>query len=54
LTLELRSPALPKQSWLKISQVRTLATERIGRRIARLDPEELSRVIDGLKEIIGD
>lgn len=32
-TLELAGRHLPKRSWLKISQVRTLSTERIGRRI---------------------
>lgn len=34
--------------------MRTLATERIGKRIARLTPEELFQVIDGLDEIIVD
>jgi len=52
LTLELGTAGLPRQSWVKISQVRTLATERIGKRIARLSPEELSQAIDGLNEII--
>ena len=53
LTLELTSPRLPKRSWVKISQVRTLATERIGRRLGRASAEELARVIEGLNEIIG-
>jgi len=54
LTLEIKTEGLPKRSWVKISQLRTLAVERIGKRIARLTPEELSQVIDGLDEIIGD
>lgn len=54
LTLEIESEGLPKRSWLKIGQVRTLATERLGNKIARLAPEEISRVIEGLGEIIGD
>jgi mRNA interferase MazF len=54
LTLESHAPGLPKQSWIKISQIRTLATERIGKRIARASDEELSRVIEGLNEILGD
>lgn len=53
LTLELSSPQLPKRSWVKVSQVRTLSTERIGKRIARATPEELAAVIEGLGEIIG-
>src|SRR3990172_1899101 len=53
LTLELSSKDLPKKSWVKISQVRTLAVERIGRRLARAAPEELSQVLEGLIEIVG-
>jgi mRNA interferase MazF len=53
LTLESRADGLPKPSWIKISQIRTLAGERIGRRIARASEEELTRVIEGLNEILG-
>ena len=53
LTLELDSPKLPKKSWVKISQIRTLSVKRIGKRISRLTEEELALVIDGLNEIIG-
>lgn len=54
LTLEIGTGGLPKRSWVKMSQVRTLAAERIGKRIGRLTPEELVKVVDGLNEIIGD
>ena len=53
LTLELTSPRLPKRSWVKISQIRTLATERIGNRLGRASPEELAQVLEGLNEILG-
>ena len=53
LTLELDSAKLPRRSWVKISQIRTLSTERIGSRIDRVEPEVLAQVIDGLDEIIG-
>ena len=53
LTLELRARALPKKSWVKISQIRTLAVERIGNVIGRASPEELAQVVEGLNEIIG-
>jgi mRNA interferase MazF len=53
LTLELESENLPKKSWLKISQVRTLAVERIGTRLGRATPEELAQAVEGLNEIIG-
>jgi mRNA interferase MazF len=52
LTLELTSVKLPKRSWVKISQVRTLSAERLGKRIGRISPEELLQVIEGLNEII--
>jgi mRNA interferase MazF len=53
LTLELCSPALPKQSWVKISQIRTLSVERIGKKMAEASPEELAQVLEGLNEILG-
>ena len=53
LSLELASKGLPKRSWVKISQVRTLSVERIGARIARATPEELLQVVEGFVEIIG-
>jgi mRNA interferase MazF len=53
LTLELTSPRLPKRSWVKISQIRTLSVERIGKRLGRVSPEELEQVVEGLNEIVG-
>ncbi len=53
LTLELTGAGLPKRSWLKMSQVRTLSTERIGRRVGRVSPEDLAQALQGLNEIIG-
>ena len=53
LTLELQAPKLPKRSWVKISQIRTLAVERIGAKLGSVSPEELTQVVEGLNEIIG-
>lgn len=53
LTLELTTSALPKQSWVKISQIRTLSVDRLSKKLAEISPEELSRIIEGLNEIIG-
>ena len=53
LTLELKTGKLPKRSWVKISQIRTLFVGRIGKKIGKASPEELFQVIDGLNEIIG-
>jgi len=53
LTLELKSVTLPRKLWVKISQVRTLSVERIGKRIGKASPEEIAMIIEGLSEIIG-
>jgi mRNA interferase MazF len=53
LTLELSARGLPKRSWVKVSQIRTLAVERIGKRMGRATPEEIAQVVEGLNEIIG-
>ncbi len=53
LTLELRALRLPKRSWVKISQIRTLSVERVGKRLAKISPEELAQVVEGLNEIVG-
>jgi mRNA interferase MazF len=53
LTLESRATGLTKKSWVKISQIRTLSVDRIGRRIAHASEEELARVLQGLTEILG-
>ncbi len=53
LTLELTEAKLPKQSWVKISQVRTLAVERIGKRLGQASAAELAQVVEGLNELVG-
>jgi mRNA interferase MazF len=53
LTLESRASGLAKRSWIKISQVRTLSVERLGKRLGRASDEELGRVLEGLNEITG-
>ena len=54
LTHEILAAKLPKRSWVKISQIRTLSTERIGKKIGTLGADELAHIIEGLHEIIGD
>lgn len=54
LTLELAAHSLPKKSWVKISQIRTLSVERLSSKIGKISAAELSRIIEGLNEIVGD
>lgn len=42
-----------KSVWVKILQIRTISTLRIGKKIDHLNARELERVIEGLNEIIG-
>jgi mRNA interferase MazF len=53
LSLESQAAGLPKRSWIKISQVRTLSTDRMRKRLARASEEEVARVVEGLNEIVG-
>lgn len=45
---------LPKDSWIKISQIRTLSVKRLGKKIGKVAPEGLNKVIEGLLEIIDE
>ncbi len=54
LTWALPAEVLPKPAWVKISQIRTLSTERVGKRLARLHESDVAKVMEGLKEILGD
>lgn len=53
LTYELVGSGLPKPSWVKINQIRTLSVERLGKKIGKVRPEELDIIIEGLNEILG-
>ena len=43
-----------KDAWVKINQVRVLSTQRLGRKLGKVTPEQLAQAIDGLHEIVGD
>jgi mRNA interferase MazF len=54
LTLELtETKNLPKKSWAKISQIRTLSVQRLGDKIGSATEGEMAQVIEGLNDIIG-
>ncbi len=53
LTLALTGVKLPKQSWVKISQIRTLSVQRLGNKLGQVSAEELDQLIEGLNEIVG-
>lgn len=53
LTMEFDHTNLPKKSWVKISQIRTLSVKRIRKKITQASEEEIELIIEGLNEIIG-
>jgi mRNA interferase MazF len=54
LTYELKNGGLPKKSWVKISQVRTISTSRLDNKVGQVDSEELDIIVEGLNEIISN
>ena len=54
LTMEITSATLPKRSWVKMSQIRTLSVDRLSKRLGQITPEELDEVIEGVNEIVGN
>ena len=54
LTMEITSVVLPKPTWVKISQIRTLSVDRLGKRLGHVSDTEMRQIVEGLNEIIGD
>ena len=52
LTFSLPATSLPRASWVKISQVRTISVERLGKRIGMVDAEDVAEIVNGLLELI--
>ena len=53
LTLELTKTSLPKRTWAKVSQIRTISIKRLTGRLSSCHPSEVERVIEGLNELLG-
>ena len=53
LTYAVPERILPQPSWVKISQIRTLSTERLGRKLGRIAEGDVDRILEGLLDIIG-
>jgi mRNA interferase MazF len=53
LSFPLARVGLPKPSWVKVNQVRTLSTERLGRRLGRVTTDDLDHIVEGLFELVG-
>ena len=53
LSHALTSGGLPRPSWALAWQVRTVSVLRLGRRIGRVDEEEVDRIVEGLLDVVG-
>ena len=53
LTWKLPGGVLSRESWVKISQIRTLSTERLRARVGRLGARDLEAIVAGLLQLVG-
>ncbi|MCC6362109.1 MAG: type II toxin-antitoxin system PemK/MazF family toxin [Bryobacterales bacterium] len=54
LTFALSRRISGKQAWIKITQVRTLSTQRLGKTLGRIDDEDMATIMEGLNEVLGN
>lgn len=52
LTHPLKKKIQSKSVWVKMSQIRTLSTVRLGKKIGHVDSAEIETVVEGLNKII--
>ena len=53
LTLPVPAGLLPKPSWVKVSQIRTISIKRLRKRLGQGPPELLDAILEGISELIG-
>ena len=51
LVYELPPNLLPKPSWVKITQIRTLSTQRMGKYIAKIEEEDYQKIMAGFNRL---
>ena len=52
LTWRLPPDVLPKESWVKISQIRTISAERLGSRVGRLASTDIENLVNGFLQLV--
>ena len=53
LTWPIPAGILPRPSWVKIAQVRTLAVERLTERLGTVEERDVQELVEGLVQLIG-
>lgn len=54
LVLELDCPSLPKRSWVKITQIRTISNDRIGNYIGQISSQQMNEIVAAINDLIGE
>ena len=52
LTWKVPAGVLPRDSWVKITQIRTLSAERLGEPLGSLAPQDLDEIVRGFLQIV--
>jgi mRNA interferase MazF len=52
--LEIICPSLPKRSWIKITQIRTISNDRIGNYIDRINTRQINEIVSAINDSIGE
>ncbi|MGH2461924.1 MAG: type II toxin-antitoxin system PemK/MazF family toxin [Chloroflexota bacterium] len=52
LTFRLANGTLPRESWVKLAQIRTLATERLGPPLGTASPADVDQIVAGVDQLI--
>ncbi|MDJ0532539.1 MAG: type II toxin-antitoxin system PemK/MazF family toxin [Xenococcaceae cyanobacterium MO_207.B15] len=53
LVFELPKNLLPKPSWVKITQIRTLSVQRLGSYIASISDQDFEQIMSGFNRLCG-
>ena len=53
-TMELLDTGLPKRSWVKISQIRTLSVQRLGAKLGTAKPDDIAKALTGLNQLLDE
>jgi mRNA interferase MazF len=54
LSIRIESLKMPKASWVKLSQIRTLSIQRLAGRLGRINENELQMALAGFDEIVNN
>ena len=51
LVYELSKDLLPKPSWIKITQIRTLSNKRLGKYLAKIEEEDYQQIMNAFNRL---